>query len=421
MEIVLLNDFDYVEGGASRVAHDSARMLARRGHSVTMVTGTARDNPDRDRLSEAGVRVVSAGVHDIATDPRRLRAATAGLWNPAARAVVRDVVASASPDAVFHIHTWTKALSNSALHALRPRSDRVIVTLHDYFTSCPNGGFFNYQTRTHCPLRAMSSACVGTNCDVRSYGQKLWRVGRQFVQTRLVHFPAWCQNVIALSSLSADRLAGYLSSSVTVHHLPNPAPDASLHPVRPSTSRRFVMVGRLDPEKGGALLASAAARAGTEVRFIGDGSEREAIAQHNPNATVTGWLAGSVLLEEVRSARVLVFPSLWLETDGLTVKEAAAQGVPSLVADTCAAAESIADEVTGLLFRGRDEIALAGGLERLANDDGLVDRLGAAAHARIADGSLSSDVYLDALEVIYQSLGTAPSPTTRTKDRGSDA
>jgi glycosyltransferase involved in cell wall biosynthesis len=70
----------------------------------------------------------------------------------------------------------------------------------------------------------------------------------------------------------------------------------------------------------------------------------------------------------MREARVLVFPSLWHETFGLTALEAKSQGTPTIVADGCAAREAVEDGVTGLWFKSGDAAALAGAIRRLIND-----------------------------------------------------
>ena len=69
---------------------------------------------------------------------------------------------------------------------------------------------------------------------------------------------------------------------------------------------------------------------------------------------VTGWLDRDDVQREIEKARCLVFPSLWPETYGLVVTEAAALGIPSIVARTTAASERIEDGVTGWLWQTGD-------------------------------------------------------------------
>ena len=57
---------------------------------------------------------------------------------------------------------------------------KVILTLHDYFTLCPCGGFYDYKSKKVCNKSPMSLKCILCNCDKRNYPQKIWRVIRHY-------------------------------------------------------------------------------------------------------------------------------------------------------------------------------------------------------------------------------------------------
>ncbi len=394
----MINDFGFVEGGASQVAIGSAGLLADRGHEVTLFVGVGATSP-----LGTNVKFISAGIRSTRDDPIRVRAAANGLWNPAALATLKRVVALADPDTIFHLHSWTKALSNSLLSGLEPVADRVVVTLHDYFTACPNGGFYDYRAQQICPLKPMSRACICTDCDSRSYGEKLWRVARHLTQTRGSGFPGWCRHFIYLSDLSLERLRPALPSSAQFHRVLNPVfkPEVG---VDPGLNRDAVMLGRLAPEKGGMLFAEAAGLAGVPPRYIGDGVEADSIRKTNPSAQITGWLSGSGVDAQLRSARMLVFPSRWLETFGLGVLEAAALGIPSVVSDACAAREFVGRSERGLLFRSGDAGDLSRKLTALLHDDQLVRKLGAAAKDFVFKWAPGPAEHAAALEKVYRSM-----------------
>ncbi len=126
-----------------------------------------------------------------------------------------------------------------------------------------------------------------------------------------------------------------------------------------------------------------------------------------PNATVTGWLSREEVLEKLRKARALVFPSLWYETMGLVVAEAAALGVPAIVADTSAAAELVEHNQTGLLFRGGDTEALAEAVNRLC-DPVMASRLGEGAYHRYWTTPTTLENHLDQLEPVYRQALSGP-------------
>src|SRR5882757_10833220 len=88
-----------------------------------------------------------------------------------------------------------------------------------------------------------------------------------------------------------------------------------------------------------------------------------------PQARFTSWLGAEDIRRHMRTARALVFPPLWYETLGLVVVEAAAAGVPAIVADGCAATEYIRDGVNGLHFTHGSVEALSDQMIALARDD----------------------------------------------------
>lgn len=395
----MLNDFAFVEGGASKVALTSAEALASRGHDVTLVVGVGTQNP----FGEA-IRFETAAGQSTRANPNRLNAALEGIWNPSTHRLVSDVLAACGDQTIFHIHTWTKALSNSMLHLIKERRSRVIVTLHDFFTACPNGGFYNYPSEHVCELRPMSRACICTNCDARSYQEKLWRVGRQFVQNRISGFPKWCKHYVTLSPLSLEYLKPWLPADATFYAVPNPVVKPLPAPIDSSANSAFLMVGRLAPEKGPMIFARAAEIAGVQARFVGDGPESSAVSHLNPGAELSGWLEEGRLGDEYGKARALVFPSRWIETAGLTVLEAASCGVPAVVSDVCAARDLIGNDQRGLIFRDGDVDDLADKLTQLNGDDQLVRRLGSAAYAGAQMWAPTPDRHAELLEDVYRNI-----------------
>jgi glycosyltransferase involved in cell wall biosynthesis len=105
-------------------------------------------------------------------------------------------------------------------------------------------------------------------------------------------------------------------------------------------------------EKGVLLAAEAARGAVSPIVFVGDGPLRAEIEA--TGARVTGWLSTDRVRTEIDHARCLIFPSLWYETFGLVVAEAAARGVPAIVSDISAAAERVVDGTSGWVFRSGD-------------------------------------------------------------------
>jgi glycosyltransferase involved in cell wall biosynthesis len=396
--VVIVNDFAYVNGGAGQVALSSALGLASRGIDVTVFSAVG---PAMASLSGKRIHLVCTGQEEIAHDPNRLRAATQGLWNYRAARRMKETLAELDPSqTVVHLHGWSKSLSASIVHRTLSSGFRTVLTMHDYFLACPNGGFFDYRRNQICNLKPMSGACLRTNCDKHSYAEKLWRVGRQALQYGPGRLPSGVRDFIAISTFSRNILEPFLPPQAKIHEVPNPISTPPSTPARPEANRSFLFVGRLEPEKGPLLLAEAADRIGAEMMFVGDGSMRSELTRRYPSARFTGWVTPSEVAVHLESARAVVLPSRWYETQGLVSLEAAARGIPAVVPDRCAASEAISNRETGLIFRSGDAEDLADKLSML-QDDSLVATLGRTAYKRYWAAPATMEQHLDRLLEVY--------------------
>ena len=196
----------------------------------------------------------------------------------------------------------------------------------------------------------------------------------------------------------------FLPPGAAIHDLPVYIESTRLPPASPAENQGFVYLGRLVREKGVLMLARAAALEDLPLVFVGSGALEEQVREINPKAVITGWVDHRASVEHLRQSRALVFSSLWYETLGLVVLEAAAHGIPSIVPDTSAASEIIEDGVTGLLFRGGDEADLRSRMLQLNNPE-FAATLGRNAYDRFwATEHPSLDAHTRSLEAIYEGM-----------------
>jgi glycosyltransferase involved in cell wall biosynthesis len=188
--------------------------------------------------------------------------------------------------------------------------------------------------------------------------------------------------------------------------------------LRAGAGRRVVAcVSRLAPEKGVDLLIRAMARVGRDALLL--------LAGDGPGADKCRALAASLgLSDHVRflglrddveriyaAADVVVMPSLWDEAFGLVVVEAMAAGRAVVVTRSGAMPELVAGG-RGIVVPKRDELAMAGAIGRLLDDDALRARMGQAAHAR-AVAHFSLPVWIDRIMAEYAALVPALAPSAR--------
>lgn len=349
--VVIVNDFGYVEGGATAVAVKTALLLASRGRKVVFFCG---EGPVCNELSSSDVEVVCLGAHSINSNPSKLCAVRDGIWNARAYVTFKGLLdRNDLRGAIVHVHTWTKVLSSAVFAAATESGNQLLLTVHDYFTVCPNGGFYNYKCKHICELAPMSGACVRCDCDKRSYAQKLWRLARQARQDR------WVRNnpkvhYAFVSEYCRDILSSFLRSDYPYEVLRNPVDHIYFDDAERERDA-FVFIGRVSPEKGADLFCEAVTAIGSKGIVIGDGEMLPELKAKFPNVDFTGWVKpGDMRLSGATRAIATVQPSRWHEAALLTPLQMLEQGVPCIVPDRCAARDYVEEGVNGLLFKTGD-------------------------------------------------------------------
>lgn len=347
--IIIINDSAHITGGAGKVAFLSAEGLVKKGLHVILFTAVAPIDP---KLLDMGVEVICLEQYDILSDPNRLRAIQQGLWNIQAKSKLESILEKYSPEnTIVHFHAWIKALSPSLLATTAKYKYKVVITLHDYFLFCPNGGLFNYQTKQICDLKAASLKCLLNNCDARSYPQKIWRYLRHIVQSI-----SFCKNenisIILISALNRQLAEPYLAHKVKYwFDLKNPIELNKADIVDISKNNIYLFIGRLSAEKGVDLFCRAITELGLKGCVLGDGYLKEKLENEYPNIDFTGWVSGKQKEEWIKKGKALIFTSLWYEGAPLTIIEMKSYGIPCIVPDRCAASEEIIDGKTGYIFQ----------------------------------------------------------------------
>ena len=406
MRIIVVNDYGSVTGGAAKVAISSINSLAEAGQDVTFLSGVM---PIDTSINQDKVRVINFGLNDLQGAPYKISASMSGIWNYRnARLFGRLLEEYDSNHTVIHVHGWLKSLSSSIIREALGRRFKVIISLHDYSAVCPNGGFYNYQTQSHCLLSPLSSKCILENCDSRSYFYKLWRVGRQLVQKHFAGIPSDIVYYISVSDYSESIIKKFLHPSSKIFKIRNPIDIEKMQISKNTLTDQFTFVGRLSPEKGCSLFAAAASKANVRSVFVGSGQEEKKILLINEYSEIKGWCNRSEVINNILLSRAIVYPSLLHETQGLAVLEAAALGIPAIVSDGCAARDLIEDGVTGFLFKHGSIDDLSRKISLLKNDPNISFTMGQAAYNRYWENPCTLERHAKELikcysEILYDS------------------
>jgi glycosyltransferase involved in cell wall biosynthesis len=353
LRILLVTDWMPKPGGAEAYADSLRAGLAAAGHDVRLLTSGAGSG------ANGTAEFVAYGTTHPAAQ------AALQIVNPFAIEKAWTAVRTFQPDVVL-VHLFAYHLSSAVLWPLR--SIPTVMMVLDYKVICPLGSKL-LPTGEICEQHA-GRICWDTGClslphwlrdQIRYVG-----IGQAVRQSHLV---------LACSRHMQQQLARYGIAS-TYLELPVALPGRAFRR-RPSRDPHFVFCGRLSVEKGALLLVRAFARMHSRMplarlTFVGDGplrAEVEAAVRAGDlqdAVTFTGWLSPNGVDRQLESAWALVAPSLWAEPLGMVGPEAVVRGVPVIASNTGGFAETIEDEVSGLLVPNGDEAALHLALEQVA-------------------------------------------------------
>lgn len=201
------------------------------------------------------------------------------------------------------------------------------------------------------------------------------------------------QGTIAISTSLADFIERWCGlRPVVVHYGLAPGPSPPPVP-RWRDGLRMLAVGRLERQKGFDVLIDAVARARADnselrVDICGEGSQRtelQALIERLGVADLVRLLGQRDDVQELMlQADVLVHPARW-EGFGLVLLEAMRAGLPVLATNVGAIPEVVKEGTSGLLVQPDDAAALAAAMARIAADDDLLARLGAAGRERLTE------------------------------------
>lgn len=364
MRIIIIADYGIAEGGAPQVALASAVALAEAGHEVIFIQGVGEARGGvLDRHPR--IRRLSLGGKDVWSKPL-LAGARDGIWNRAARAALREkLVEFSGPDTIVHVHQWTKFFSPGVFAAIFDSGLPLVVTLHDYFLTCPTGLMYRFDLKAPCTLTPLSVPCMLAPCDPKSFAHKAIRVLRSLAVRSALKGRSF--TALHVSEVGRASIGHHLPGSARQVVLENPI-ECEDHGLRAEpASPKLVYCGRLTEEKGVLLVAKAACAAGVPSLFIGEGPMRDAILAVDPKAEITGWMERDAVRRRItQEALALMAPSLWPETGPMVIAEALASGVPVIASNRAGAAGRVEHGRTGFVVEP-EEGAIVAAVRELQN------------------------------------------------------
>ncbi|MEK6206478.1 MAG: glycosyltransferase family 4 protein [Chloroflexota bacterium] len=363
VRILILHNAYKFAGGEDRAVVADQELLRSRGHETLVYHRSFNELEGLSPLTTAGL-------------------ATQAFWSRTSYVAIRKIVDDWRPD-VAHFHNIVPLISPSGYEACRAAGVPVVQTLHNYRLICPAGTLL--RDGVVCEL------CVGKSlwpsihysCYRGSRRESVVLAGSLTAHRLLGTWDRRVDAYIALTTFGKEMFikGGLPADRIHVRHnaldVPTPAQYRGPHSA--------IFVGRLSPEKGVRVLLNAwATLPEIPLTIVGDGplmSEvRDRVAKNDMrHVKVVGELPHHEVLERVRAAGMLIFPSLWYEGLGYAMVEALSLGIPIIASKMGVQLEVVIHGVTGLHFTPGDPSALVAAVQELRSSDGLAGRLAEAA------------------------------------------
>lgn len=389
MKILIVNSFYYPEevGGAEKSVRFLAESLARKGHSVRVVSLGREESVDRiNDVEVQRVKIRNLYLQEARKAPppswKKMLWHGVDAYNPLSRRVFSHILREFSPD-VVHTNTLS-GFSVSIWDAARAQSIPVVHTIRDFYLLCSkstmlkDGHSCSSQCRSCAFFCAPKMKATPRIDHLVGISEFMCRTHRQF-------------------GLFEDVPQSVIYNPYDAHEIKNRVVDRV---------RNIGFIGRLDPAKGVELLIAAFRQLheqDPDLKLIiaGDGRETyikdlQALAEDLP-VTFLGRVEPAEFFEQID---VAVVPSVWEEPLGRVVIEALAYGRP-VVATPVGGIPEMIDEDTGVVASSASVEGLQNAMgELLHKVDGDYARWSAAAllSASRFRSSAIADAYLAVFE-----------------------
>lgn len=369
------------------VASSEATLLSQEGHEVDVFS---RSN---DEIKHSGLK-------------GKLVGALSTPWNPVMSRALRARVEEFRPG-VVHVHNTFPLLSPAIFHAIGNLAARVL-TLHNYRLFCPAA----------IPMRdgRVCTDCMDRRSTIPSLFHGCYRDSR-FATLPLalsvgLHraIGTWTKQVDAFICLTEFQRQVMVAAGLPiekVHVKPNFYPGNPS--VRPWIERKphIVYVGRLTAEKGVVTLVKAWQKWGPsapELHVIGSGELRTELERMAEGLPVRFWgqLSPHEVHERISDAKLLILPSEWFETFGLTVVEAFAHGTPAAVSRIGPLPTIVTHRETGIVFDPANVQSLLEEVQSAWLEPGLMQELGCRARAEFESKYTEDKNYTMLMEIYRQ-------------------
>jgi glycosyltransferase involved in cell wall biosynthesis len=275
------------------------------------------------------------------------------IWNIDAAKKSSKKVRDFQPD-IVHVHNWHFAMGPLAFRVINRMGIPLVHTVHNFRLLCPSaillneGKLFTKSLKEPFPWSAVRN--------------KVYR--SSVAQTFWLGLVVWFHKKIGTWK-KIDSFVCLTPFAVDLFQQSNFGVSKEQFSIKPNFTRipeisqsikrgeHFLFIGRLSEEKGIDILLHAFKELPFSLKIAGDGPLKEQVVNATKewsNISYLGNLSNNKVIEELRKAQALIFPSVCYETFGLVNIEAFVNHTPVIASNIGAPQSLIRDGYSGFLF-----------------------------------------------------------------------
>jgi glycosyltransferase involved in cell wall biosynthesis len=381
--MMLAQSFAPIVGGEERVVEDLSRELVARGHEVSIATLQQPGDVTPTEVAGARVHALRSSSYRITRthqDTERRHAPPAP--DPETVIDLQRVLRRERPQLV-HAHNW---IVYSYLPLARSSHSALALSLHDYGLICATKRLRRKDHLCSGPAAVKCQLCASehygpTKGLVAAFGT---RSNESRLRRNVDVFLPVSSTVEELCRIREDEASRVIPNFIAGL----PQPDLDDPRLAQLPDEPFILFfGDATEDKGAWHLAEAYCQLEDPPPLVLVGRCYIDELRERPNVHAMGAWPHQLAIEALRRSLFSVAPSLWPEPFGLVALEAAAAGKPIVASDIGGLRDIVLDGETGLMVAPEDRPALVAAMARLIADEGLRERLGAAARERAAQFS----------------------------------
>jgi glycosyltransferase involved in cell wall biosynthesis len=332
MKILMLHNRYLIPGGEDQVTMAETALLRDYGHEVELL------EEDNRRIEQIG----------------SARMALRAIWSRESYHLINQKLRSGSFD-VLHVQNFFPLWSPSVYYAASRNRVPVVQTLHNYRLMCVNSLFFRDQhVCEECMGRLLPWHGILHACYRDSRAASATVAGMVGAHKLAGTWRNRVKTYIAVSEFTREKYiaGGFPQEKIVVKpNFLHPSPEQGN-----GGGGYALYVGRLSPEKGIATMLEAWKSASNPIplKVVGEGPLAELVTAAGracPKIEYMGSKSLPEVLDLMRGAEFLVFPSEWYETMGRTIMEAFAVGTPVVASRIGPPATMVAAGETGFHFQ----------------------------------------------------------------------